>query len=157
MIRPALALRLALRLALVLLAAPAAAQDDPRFLPGPTLDCLARHAGTPAARACIGLSAGDCMETTAMGSTTVGMGFCLDRELTLWDGRLNAAYRDLMAAALRAMQRGWIAFRDARCDYERAQWGGGTGGGPATLACLMQMTGEQALYLEATLAAAAEQ
>lgn len=175
MIRPAPALAPAL--ALILLAAPAAAQDEPRFSPAPTLDCLAVNAGTPEAQACIGLSAGDCMETTAIGSTTVGMGYCLDRELTLWDGRLNAAYRDLMAAerrldaeakafgssappradALRAMQRGWIAFRDARCDYERAQWGGGTGGGPATLACLMQMTGEQALYLEATLAVADEQ
>ena len=46
------------------------------------------------------------------------------------------------------MQRAWIGWRDATCDYERAQWGGGTGGGPATVACLMRLTGEQALYLE---------
>ena len=53
------------------------------------------------------------------------------------------------AEALRDMQRAWITFRDAACDYERSQWGGGTGGGPATLACLMRMTGEQALLLGA--------
>lgn len=172
---PSAALGAALLLAW--LGAPVPAQDQPRFSPGPTLDCLATAAGTPKAQACIGRSASDCMETTAEGSTTVGMGFCLDAELTLWDGRLNAAYKLLMAAeraadaeakayggfappradALRAMQRAWIAFRDARCDYERAQWGGGTGGGPAAYACLMQMTAAQALDLEATLAAAAGQ
>ena len=42
----------------------------------------------------------------------------------------------------------WIGYRDATCDYERSQWGGGTGGGPATLGCLMRLTGEQTLYLE---------
>ncbi|MFN3970458.1 MAG: lysozyme inhibitor LprI family protein [Gemmobacter sp.] len=169
-------MRLIPLLPLMLAAQPAAAQD-PRFSPRAALECLGANAGSPEARACIGLSASDCMETTPMGGTTIGMGFCLDAELSLWDGRLNAAYRDLMAQnrardaetrtyggnappmadALRGMQRAWIAFRDARCDYERSQWGGGTGGGPATYACLMQMTGEQALYLEATLQAAAAQ
>jgi uncharacterized protein YecT (DUF1311 family) len=43
-----------------------------------------------------------------------------------------------VAEALRDMQRAWIAYRDASCDYERAQWGGGTGGGPATAGCLMR-------------------
>jgi uncharacterized protein YecT (DUF1311 family) len=51
--------------------------------------------------------------------------------------------------ALKNMQRAWIAYRDATCDYERSHWGGGTGGGPATVSCLMYMTAEQALYLEA--------
>ena len=66
---------------------------------------------------------------TPDGSTTVGMGFCLEREWRFWDGRLNAAYGALMqleaaaeeelrswgsaapspAAALKAMQRAWIA------------------------------------------------
>lgn len=168
-------MRILFALILMLAPLPAVAQE-PRFSPAPTLDCVALNEGTAEVRACIGLSANDCMETTPMGSTTVGMGFCLDAELSLWDGRLNAAYKDLMAMnraqdaemqtlgssappmadALRAMQRAWIAFRDARCDYERSQWGGGTGGGPATYACLMQMTGEQALYLEATLMFAGE-
>lgn len=160
-----------LALVAILIPLTAMAQDDPRFSPRPTLDCLEVNEGTPEARACIGLSASDCMESTPIGSTTVGMGFCLDAELTLWDARLNAAYKDLMAHdraqdaenktyggyappmadALRAMQRAWIAYRDMRCDYERSQWGDGTGGGPAAYSCLMHLTGEQALYLETTL------
>ncbi len=95
------------------------------------------------------------------------MGGCLDYELSYWDDRLNASYRALRAKerasdadwagspgavskadALRDMQRAWIPLRDATCDYERSQWGGGTGGGPATLACLLRMTGGQTLYLE---------
>jgi uncharacterized protein YecT (DUF1311 family) len=59
------------------------------------------------------------------------------------------------AQALRDMQRAWIGFRDATCAFERAYWGGGTGGGGtggglAQVSCLMQMTGEQALYLKAS-------
>ncbi len=145
-----------------LLAAPLAAQDLD-FNIGATAACLDAAATTPEARACIGLSANACMDATPMGSSTIGMGGCIDRELTWWDARLNAQYADLRtrerardagdggnrAEALRDMQRAWIAWRDATCDYERAQWGGGTGGGPATAACLMRLTGEQALYLEA--------
>ena len=107
-----------------------------------------------------------CMTANQSGGSTVGMGGCLSKELDWWDARLNAAYGALMkrekaddaeyggegipakAPALRAMQRAWIAWRDATCDYERSQWGGGTGGGPATVGCLMRLTGEQALYLE---------
>ena len=96
------------------------------------------------------------------------MGECLDRELTFWDEMLNANYKAQMArakasdeenkqynpnlpsqsTALRDMQRAWITYRDAACDYERSQWGGGTGGGPATYACLMELTGLQALRLQ---------
>jgi len=132
-----------------------------------TLSCIEAAPTGAAARACIGASANACMNATDMGSTTVGMGGCIDRELSYWDGRLNASYRALRARdrsedaefagaagyvsqadALRDMQRAWIGWRDATCDYERAQWGGGSGGGPATLGCLMRLTAEQALYLE---------
>ncbi len=116
---------------------------------------------------CIGASANACMTATFDGSTTVGMGFCISEELAFWDGELNAVYQELrtrergrdsgldgtvsLADALRDMQRTWIAYRDATCDYERAQWGGGTGGGPATVGCLMRMTGEQAIFLRQML------
>lgn len=132
-----------------------------------TLACLDAAAGAGAARNCIGASADACINATDMGGTTVGMGGCIDKELAYWDGRLNASYRELRARdraedadfgnsagyvnqanALRDMQRAWIGWRDATCDYERAQWGGGTGGGPALLGCLMRLTGGQALYLE---------
>lgn len=141
---------------------------DPLFSPAGTEVCLA---GSEDRSPCIGRSAEACIATPD-GFTTVGMGFCLGRELEYWDGRLNAAYgalreieaaadagmRELgatvpsMADALRDAQRAWIAFRDADCAYELSQWGGGSGGGPATGRCLMQMTGERALALEDRLA-----
>ena len=70
------------------------------------------------------------------------------------DAELKAEGLDVppVAEALRAMQRAWIAYRDASCDYERAQWAGGTGGGPATAACLMRHTGVKALELEGKIA-----
>ncbi|MDD7970119.1 lysozyme inhibitor LprI family protein [Roseinatronobacter alkalisoli] len=141
---------------------PAAAQDL-RFDAGPTDICLAGLSDNAQAHDCIGRAATACMEQ-AGGYTTVGMGFCLDAELSLWDGKLNDAYRTLRAdlsaqdgtradAAIslsdsaRDMQRAWIGFRDARCSFEAAQWQGGTGASPAFLGCAMQMTAEQTVYL----------
>lgn len=135
--------------------------QDMRFDPAPTESCLA--ASGDGAQDCIGRAASACM-AQPMGETTLGMGFCLDAELSLWDDKLNAAYQQLrgdyadrdsermegapaMADALRDMQRGWIGFRDARCSFAAAQWEGGTGAGPAFLGCMMQMTAEQTLFL----------
>ena len=146
----------------------AGAQDIP-FDPNVTQDCLANTEPTEAA-SCVGRSSQSCIETPD-GGTTVGMGFCFQSELAFWDARLNVAYGALMeiekaqdsevremgagiasmAEALRAMQRAWISYRDAACDYERSQWGGGTGGGPAAAECIMRMTGLQALALETRL------
>lgn len=153
---------------LALLLPMAAMAQDLRYSDAETLICL-DQAQDP--EDCIGASAKACMEATDDGSTTVGMGYCLDAELTFWDRRLNAAYKALaedhkaadaemagmdasappMAPALRDMQRAWIAFRDAACAYERSLWGGGTGGGPAWTGCMMTQTGRQALRLEAGL------
>ncbi len=152
------------------IAGPAGAQDLV-FSMEATDSCLAAAGEAGEGRACIGLSARRCMEASDGGETTVGMGVCLGRELEEWDRRLNAHYRALMARerredeemrrigasapqrapALRAMQRAWIAFRDARCDYVAAQWGGGTGAGPAGPECRMRMTAEQALFLRRML------
>ncbi|MFO6465978.1 lysozyme inhibitor LprI family protein [Jannaschia sp. KMU-145] len=151
----------------VLLAAPAAAQDL-SFSPAATEACLAAGAGP----ACIGVSANLCMTETPGGSSTVGTGGCLWAEAEYWDDRLNAAYgalradaravdaemRDLgsaapsQAEALREMQRAWMSFRDAGCAYEASLWGGGTGAGPASNGCWMLQTGRQALDLEDRLA-----
>ena len=117
---------------------------------------------------CVGASARVCMENTPGGDSTYGMSGCLNAEWQYWDGRLNAAYRGAMARArafdvdnggfgasvedaMRQMQRAWIPFRDAQCDYEMSTWGGGTGGGPAVAECLMYATANQTLYLEYTL------
>ena len=100
------------------------------------------------------------------------MGFCADAELNYWDAKLNAVYKKLVEAEkandaeakkegwsapeklapLKDMQRKWIGYRDALCDYEYSQWGGGTGGGPAIISCLMGETARQALILENYLA-----
>jgi uncharacterized protein YecT (DUF1311 family) len=147
-----------------------AAAQDMVFDPAPTEACLAASPADPAA--CIGHAADACMTENSQGETTMGMGFCLSGEWEWWDARLNAAYKDLMARheagdaqiraeglevarvaeALRETQRAWIAYRDAACDYERAQWAGGTGAGPATAGCLMRMTGVRALELEGRIA-----
>jgi uncharacterized protein YecT (DUF1311 family) len=159
-------------IALCLMAAPVLAQDDaaPEFAPDATEACLSEAvvAGNDPAQ-CIGRAAEACMEGNAMGSSTVGMNFCLGSELEWWDARLNTAYQALMvqnkatdaemadlgtaapplAPALRDMQRAWIPWRDATCDYEVRWWGGGTGGGPAWNGCMMDLTARQALRLEA--------
>lgn len=147
-----------------LLASPVAAQDL-SFRIDQTESCLwdSGHEGDK--RACIGLAANACMEQPG-GYSTVAMGFCLDRELVYWDSMLNESYGQLMqamraadaglpthlaiqASSLRDMQRAWIAYRDARCDHVASLWQGGTGASPAFLTCLLQETGEQALYLGA--------
>lgn len=151
-------------LPLTLLVGTAQAQDL-SFQIGPTEECIwdAGHGGDK--RTCIGRAAAACM-TQPGGSSTVGMGFCLDRELAWWDGLLNQNYTQLrqamqaadeglpdnlaiQASSLRDMQRAWIGYRDARCSHEASLWQGGTGAGPATLQCLLQETAEQALYLGA--------
>ncbi|MEO0372234.1 MAG: lysozyme inhibitor LprI family protein [Pseudomonadota bacterium] len=152
---------------LALLATPVAAQDL-TFSPGATEACLSGTQDLNGQQACIGASAEACMNDTPGGHSTYGMGGCLSAEADYWDAQLNAAYGAVIAEAratdaemadiggpavasqedaLRAMQRAWIAYRDATCDYEYSQWGGGTGGGPAIAACIMRETGEQALYL----------
>lgn len=159
----------AVTLAATLAAAPAAADDTLIFSPAATAACFAEGGGL---EACVGASAGACMQDTPGGTSTVGMGGCLDLERAYWDDALNAAYRALMAElaavdadyqdlppefgrapSLRAMQRAWIEYRDARCGFERSLWGSGTGGSPAQLGCLMYETARQALYLEEQLGA----
>ena len=155
-------------------AGPVMAQDV-SFDPAATEACLSTSDG--AARFdCVGLAATACMDAPGAEST-VGMTGCLGGELDYWDARLNAAYGALMqvegrveaemaeagssaskpAEALRDMQRAWIAWRDASCLYERSQWGGGTGGGPASADCAMRLTAAQAMALEDRLAEVAGQ
>lgn len=140
-----------------LLSAATAHAQDLAFSTVHTEACLQEALGPGERLDCIGASANQCMQETVGGETTAGMGGCLDRERDFWDARLNAAYQQLLAQQrgnstvldeLRGMQRAWITYRDARCGYEYAQWGGGTGGGPAILACLMQATAEQTFILE---------
>ncbi len=154
---------------LAILMGSAAPAQPVAFSPEPTGTCLAQT-GAGGGEACVGRAAEACIAAPD-GGTTVGMAACYDRERQWWDTRLNDVYTRLVSREraneaearrtgidapptldpLRTMQRTWIEFRDAVCDYERATWGGGTGGGPATVACLMRETAAQALRLEARL------
>lgn len=155
------------------LAMAGATQAEPVFVPDATEACVSEAYTTSpglsghAVLDCVARAAAACMMTPG-GDTTIGMMECLGGEVSYWDARLNTAYaerltiakkqdaemRDLGSAAasieesLRAMQGAWIAFRDASCLYEQAQWMGGTGGGPATAACHLHETARQALKLE---------
>ena len=152
-----------LTLALVLLAPPALAQSglDPAVMEA----CIASGQG----RACIGQGAEACMRAMPGGASTIGHAHCQEQERGWWDDQLNLLYHQRMVEArridaepgipglprrpsdvdaLRAMQRAWIAYRDAACLHEQAQWMGGTGGGPATMACHLHETARQALKLE---------
>ncbi|WP_424941793.1 lysozyme inhibitor LprI family protein [Aliiroseovarius crassostreae] len=158
--------------ALTCAGAPALAQDVTYSFDA-TVTCLAEKGDSGEAHQCFGAAANACMESTEYGWSTAGMVQCLDAEVNDWDRRLNTAYGLLMkhskaidaemaelgssapsqAEALRKMQRAWIPFRDASCEYERSTWGGGTGGGPASLSCYLHLTAQQAWSLEQNLAA----
>lgn len=151
----------------------AAAQAEPVFSPEATERCVAEAYNASPSRSghavldCVGRSAQACI-SSAGGDTTIGMMACFDGELRYWDRRLNEAYSRKRQSArqsdqelagiratalsssdtLRTMQLAWIAFRDAACLHEQAQWMGGTGAGPATLDCHMHETARQALKLE---------
>lgn len=160
-------LSLSFSLALAALAFPAGAEGL-NFSPRAVETCLEAGGG----RECIAASAEACMEATEGGYSTAGMNGCLAAAHEWWDGELNARYAELQARArdidaqepiegmrprpsdvqaLRDMQRAWIAFRDASCQYDALQWFGGTGASTTYLACLMRMTGEQALTLRRLL------
>jgi uncharacterized protein YecT (DUF1311 family) len=109
---------------------------------------------TSDSRSCIGSIANACSETTE-GQSTYGMVECSDRELAVWDERLNNDYKSAVAAAdpnvkagLLKTQRAWLAYRDALCALPALDNAGGSIVGPLTEACLMDATARQALSLE---------
>lgn len=160
-------LLLAPALALLIAGAAAAQEGAPAFDGGLIDACLQTQAGEDGRpESCIGVAADPCMNAPGAYST-VGMGYCLSRELDHWDALLNDSYQAVLAQAeaadaemaefgsaaaeqaplLRAMQRSWISYRDAACSYEGSRWGGGTGAGPAGTQCALTLTARQYLWL----------
>jgi len=156
-----------LTLAIILLATPLAAQDINEARVLTTLRaCYDAQTTLDGMRACIGQAALTCQDETEGGYSTLGQSFCQQAEARGWDVLLNEAYRTAMEAAkggddadsdmpefarraetLRAMQRAWIPFRDAKCDAEYAKWGMGSMRNIAGSGCLMQTNAEQTIQL----------
>ena len=126
-------------------------------------DCLNSTTGN--VLECVGEGGRACIEANGGDYSNSSVGFCMNEELLWWDARLNDLYplvrqqsEDMdkengdvplsQAETLLAMQRAWIAFRDSKCAFEEAQWGGGTGAGPAWTICMLHATAEQVIYLE---------
>ncbi len=93
-----------------------------------------------------------CMETS--GGVTSVMLECSDQEIARQDVRLNKAFHALMKATpakrqkqLRDVQRLWIAYRKANCDfYEDPDKG--TSAAIATSSCFLSATAARAKELE---------
>ncbi|MAN72543.1 MAG: hypothetical protein CME85_05290 [Henriciella sp.] len=139
---------------------------------------LAGAAGEAALKACLaaaGADSGarhDCIGTMVdacpgNAGSTLSMVSCVSEETGFWDTRLNAVYRDLMAAyrqqdedfadgydltaRLSEVQRGWIEWRDVKCKFAYDEFRGGTLGRITGADCMLQMTAERVIELETLL------
>lgn len=108
---------------------------------------------------CVGYAAEVCRGMDEDGSSTLGMAACVKRERTVWEERLNASYRKLMAKAsppardaYRTSERAWVAYRDAACAIPTARLGTHDRVVPLTTGCLLDLTARQALWLDSELA-----
>jgi uncharacterized protein YecT (DUF1311 family) len=88
-------------------------------------------------------------------SSTAGTGQCLETEVQWQEGRLNQAYRMVMArlpaarkAALLISERAWVTARKRECDRVYREMEGGTGDGIAIDTCLAVRAAERTAWLE---------
>jgi uncharacterized protein YecT (DUF1311 family) len=154
--------RIALALS-ALLAAPALALAQAEFEPtaaerATIAACIERVAGVSELKQmaeCIG-AADPC--PNAPGANTFTIVACHMREQKIWDGYLDDWYGEAerrlkddpaAAAALKAAQHAWIAFRDAKCAYWEKRYEGGTFASVATGDCMRVETGRRALEMRA--------
>lgn len=128
--------------------------------------CIGEKADHPSE--CIGIISTPCQDDPG-GSTTIGIAECLGREEAAWDAILNEVYGRRMADArqmderleadgiylggvvdsLRNAQRAWISFRDAECERIFNVLQEGTIRTTAAASCLLEMTAERVLDLDA--------
>ena len=153
---------------LVCLGGPASAAEHEIATYGPRLEHCYRVADSPDSKAgCLGTLSEACMTEELGGETTLGIAFCLNAEMQVWDRLLNAEYKATMDWAramddderelfpefakrvdsLRTAQRAWIAFRDAECALAYAQWGSGSMRTIAGNECLMELTARRTIEL----------
>lgn len=102
---------------------------------------------TAMSRACIGRAATACMETPAR-RTTLGMPNCAFEERRWWNSLLNFRFGELKKrlsanafVSIRNVQRKWITFREADCEFVYLHlYGNGSLRTPATAWCLLDAT-----------------
>jgi len=158
---------LAITLAAALVPGPGLA-DKVVFDPAPLEACWQDQGR---AAACTGEGSGPCMEATPFGTSTMGMVACLAAELDWWERLMARLLADLRAAeaafdaapdpvlsdppsavaALDRVQRLWIDWARARCDYEVIEFLAGTIRGPIGVGCHLELTARQAEYLAGRL------
>lgn len=164
-------MRMACLLACLLLAAgPSEAQQAYSFTPEATETCLAEARGSAAQRGCIGASARTCHQAIRQADMT-DIALCMTAETEYWAARMETAYGAMMARAetldagvdtsrpgsfrmtddLAAMQEAWLVWREKSCAFESIQRRGKPDRMVSAANCMMKLTGEQALYLEAAV------
>ena len=117
----------------------------------------AREAAPTEEESCIRVVATACIQAEG-NMSTAALTQCYGRETEVWDARLNAAYKKLLADAddkdaaegFRKTQRAWIAFRDASCAQAWLVFKG-TMATPMGAYCQMEKTARQAIWLEGWL------
>ena len=120
-----------------------------------------------AKRACKFTVSEACQADEDGGYSTLGMSMCNRAEGDAWDVLLNQEYKaaqafgkgldddeaqsfpnlDKRTETLRDAQRAWIAFRDAECLNEYAQWGSGSMRHIAGTACILDLTADRTIDL----------
>jgi uncharacterized protein YecT (DUF1311 family) len=129
--------------------------DEMTEKPGPAGRLAAARAEAPRREeSCIGVVSTACIQAEGNESNAVKLQ-CYGREADAWDGRLNAAYKALLAKGdgqevvdgLRKTQRNWIAFRDSACAQPAVVFQG-TMAGPMSVWCVLDLTARQALWME---------
>jgi uncharacterized protein YecT (DUF1311 family) len=105
-------------------------------------------------RECLFKLVGDPCTQTPEGSSNVGTADCYRLETAIWDNLLNENFKSLIdtledqqIAKLRAMQRVWIAYRDATCSFywDKIQ---GSMAIPMSAACNARETARRAVLLQ---------
>lgn len=165
---------LALAALAILSTSPMAAAQGVRFTPDATEECL-RRTPLPAEKpACIGASAKMC-QTAVPNASLTHVSLCMAAESEYWAARMEAALAEMEGEAARLdaafeqgpmadkvpfrlvedlalQQKQWAEWREIRCAVEAMLRRGTPYTSTAAGTCTMRRIGEQALFLEQSVA-----
>ena len=92
-------------------------------------------------------------------STQMAINTCISNDYAREDAQLNANYKQLMGKLdssekerLKEVQRAWIQFRDLQCEFEAAQYAGGSMEASVRAQCLARVTKQRNKDLKEMLA-----